>query len=176
MKCMKKIFLTIVVFVFCGVAVDGAHAQDLKIGYVNMAKAIETSPQAESVLKMLKSEFDPKDQQLTAQREKLRETESQLEKNALVLKDSDRQKLEKEVRDLRRLIKRDTEAFREELSVRQNEELRKLERIVLNVVAKFAEDGRYDLIIHQGAIYASNSIDITDKILAELAKIGDAAE
>ena len=60
--------------------------------------------------------------------------------------------------------------FREELNVRQNEELRKLERLVLKVVAKIAETEKYDLIIHQGAIFASNRIDITDKVLAALGK------
>lgn len=167
---MKKVLLATIVFILCGLNSINAQTEGLKIAYVNMAKAIETSPQAEAVLKQLKSEFDPKDQKLTQQREKLRQIEEELEKTALVIKESDRQNLEKEVRDLRRLIKRDTQEFREELNVRQNEELRKLERIVLKVVAKIAESDNYDLIIHQGAIYASNRIDITDKVLAELAK------
>ena len=170
-KGMKKaLLLTIVVLLSGFNSIGNAQTEGLKIAYVNMAKAIETSPQAEAVLKQLKSEFDPKDQKLTAQREELRKIEEELEKTALVIKESDRQTLEKKVRDLRRLIKRETQDFREELNVRQNEELRKLERIVLKVVAKIAEDEEYDLIIHQGAIYASNRIDITDKVLAELAK------
>ena len=170
---MKREILVTIGFCLLGM-VSGANAQvssaDLKIAYVNMAKAIETSTHAETVLKKLKSEFDPKDQKLTAQREKLKKIEGNLEKTALVIKESDRKNLEKEVRDLRRKIKRDTDEFREELNVRQNEELRKLERLVLKVVAKIAETEKYDLIIHQGAIFASNRIDITDQVLAELAK------
>ena len=168
---MKKVFLATIGFCLLG-AVSGVNAQgsDLKIAYVNMAKAIETSTHAESVLTKLKSEFDPKDQKLSAQREKLKKIETELEKTALVIKESDRKNLEKEVRDLRRKIKRDTDEFREELNVRQNEELRKLERLVLKVVAKIAETEKYDLIIHQGAIFASNRIDITDKVLAALGK------
>ena len=175
---MKKVLLATLILVLYGFhGIANAQLEGLKIAYVNMAKAIETSPQAEAVLKQLKSEFDPKDQKLTAQREELRKIEEELEKTALVIKESDRQELEKKVRDLRRLIKRDTQEFREELNVRQNEELRKLERIVLKVVAKIAEQDKYDLIIHQGAIYASNRIDITDKVLEELAKTDtDASE
>ena len=172
-----KVLLAAVVFVVAGFSTTAdAQSDKLKIAYVNMAKAIETSPQAEAVLQELKSEFDPKDQQLAAKREKLRKIEEELEKSALVLKESDRQNLEKEVRDLRRVIKRETQDFREELNVRQNEELRKLERIVLKVVAKIAEEEKYDLIIHQGAIYASNRIDITDKVLEQLAKTGSDQE
>ena len=168
---MKRVFLATAGFILLGfVSLAGAQVSDLKIAYVNMAKAIETSTHAETVLNRLKAEFDPKDQRLTAEREKLKKIESELEKKALVLAESDRKKLEKDVRDLRRKIKRDTEEFREELNVRQNEELRKLERLVLKVVAKIAEDEKYDLIIHQGAIYASNRIDITDQVLAELSK------
>lgn len=168
---MKRVLLATIIFIFGGLnTIVNAQTEGLKIAYVNMAKAIETSPQAEAVLKELKSEFDPKDQELAARREKLRKIEEELEKSALVLKESDRQDLEKEVRDLRRVIKRETQDFREELNVRQNEELRKLERIVLKVVANIAEEEKYDLIIHQGAIYASNRIDITDKVLEKLAK------
>lgn len=168
---MKRVFLGISGLCLLGlISAASAQISDLKIAYVNMAKAIETSTHAETVLTRLKSEFDPKDQKLTGQREKLKKIESDLEKKALVLADSDRIQLEKDVRDLRRKIKRDTEEFREELNVRQNEELRKLERVVLKVVAKIAENEKYDLIIHQGAIFASNRIDITDKVLAELSK------
>lgn len=168
---MKRVLLATIIFIFGGLnTIVNAQTEGLKIAYVNMAKAIETSPQAEAVLKELKSEFDPKDQELAVRREKLRKIEDELEKSALVLKESDRQDLEKEVRDLRRVIKRETQDFREELNVRQNEELRKLERIVLKVVANIAEEEKYDLIIHQGAIYASNRIDITDKVLEKLAK------
>lgn len=168
---MKRAFLGISGFCLLGfTAIAGAQIADLKVAYVNMAKAIETSTHAETVLNRLKSEFDPKDQKLTAQREKLKKIESELEKKALVLADSERKDLEKDIRDLRRKLKRDTEEFREELNVRQNEELRKLERLVLKVVAKIAETEKYDLIIHQGAIFASNRIDITDKVLAELSK------
>lgn len=168
---MKRVFLAVMAGVVLGFATYAqAQTSDLRVAYVNMAKAIETSNQAESVLKELKAEFDPKDQKLTAQREKLRKMESELEKKALVIKESDRQDLEKQIRDLRRLIKRETDAFREELNVRQNEELRKLERLVLKVVGKIAEEEKYDLIIHQGAIFASNRIDITDKVLAALNK------
>jgi len=168
---MKRIILATIGFFLLGV-VSGASAQvsDLKVAYVNMAKAIETSTQAENVLKKLKSEFDPKDQKLTAQREKLKKIETKLEKTALVINESDRKNLEKEVRDLRRKIKRDTNEFREELNVRQNEELRKLEKLVLKVVADIAETEKYDLIINQGAVFASNRIDITEKVLAALAR------
>jgi Skp family chaperone for outer membrane proteins len=61
MKDMKKVFLATIGFCLLG-AISGVNAQgsDLKIAYVNMAKAIETSTHAESVLAKLKSEFDPK--------------------------------------------------------------------------------------------------------------------
>ncbi|MDA9983045.1 OmpH family outer membrane protein, partial [Gammaproteobacteria bacterium] len=88
---MKKVILATIGFCLLGM-ISGVSAQvsDLKIAYVNMAKAIETSTQAESVLTKLKSEFDPKDQKLTAQREKLKKIETELEKTALVIKESDR--------------------------------------------------------------------------------------
>lgn len=72
---MKRVFLGISGLCLLGlVSAASAQISDLKIAYVNMAKAIETSTHAETVLTRLKSEFDPKDQKLTGQREKLKKS------------------------------------------------------------------------------------------------------
>lgn len=144
-------------------------AQQLKIGYVNVVKVIEEAPQGDAALKKLESEFGPRDRQLRSTQDKVKKLEDELEKNELVIKESERREKERELRDLKRKLKRQTQEFREDYSVRRNEELRELEKIVHKAIVEIAKSDKYSLIIHQGVVYADNRIDITEDVLKKLA-------
>ena len=147
-----------------------AHAADLKIGYVNAVKVIEDAPQGQQALKRLETEFSPRDKELVSMQEKIKSLESELDKNALVLKESDRRNKEREVISLKRDLKRATQEFREDYNVRRNEELAALQKLVQKAIVEIAKQEKYDLILHEGAVYASDKIDITEQILKKLGK------
>ncbi len=148
----------------------GAFAQDLKIGYVNVVKVIEQAPQGDAALKKLESEFSPRDRELRGMRDEIKKIEEELEKNALVMKESDRADKERELRDLKRELKRATQEFREDLNIRRNEELSGLQKVVYKAIVDIAKSEKFDLIIHEGAVFASDRIDITQKILDKLSE------
>lgn len=145
-------------------------AQDLKIGYVNAIKVIEEAPQGEAALKKLETEFGPRDKQLVAKQAQIKQIEDELEKNALLLKDPERRTKEHEIVVLKRDLRRETQEFREDYNLRRNEELAALQKIVHNAIIEIAKQEGYDLILHEGTIYASKKVDLTDKILKKLGK------
>lgn len=147
-----------------------AQAADLKVGYVNAVKVIEDAPQGQQALKRLETEFGPRDKELVSMQEKIKSLESELDKNALVLKESDRRSKEREVISLKRDLKRATQEFREDYNVRRNEELAALQKLVQKAIVEIAKQEKYDLILHEGAVYASDKIDITEQILKKLGK------
>lgn len=147
-----------------------ASAADLKIGYVNAVRAIEQAPQGKAALKRLESEFSPRDKELVRMQDRIKAVENELEKNSLVLKESDRQIKEREVISLKRDLKRATQEFREDYNVRRNEELLALQKIVHKAIVDIAKQEKYDLILHEGVIYAGDKIDITEQILKILGK------
>lgn len=147
-----------------------AHATELKIGYVNAVRVIEQAPQGKAALKRLENEFNPRDKELIRMQDRIKAVEGELEKNSLVLKESDRQAKEREVVSLKRDLKRATQEFREDYNVRRNEELLALQKIVHKAIVDIAKQERYDLILHEGVIYAGDKIDITEQILKTLGK------
>ncbi len=149
-----------------------AAAQDLKIGYVDVVKVIEQAPQGDAALKKLESEFGPRDRELRNARDKLKNLEEELERNALVWKESERGDKEREIRDLRRDLKRETQEFREDYNLRRNEELGSLQKIVYKAIVDIAKRENFDLILHQGAVFASDRIDITQEVLGQLENKG----
>ena len=147
-----------------------ADAVELKIGYVNAAKVIDQAPQGEVALKKLETEFGARDKELVATQNKIKQLEVDLEKNALVLKETDRRTKERDLLLLKRDLKRATQEFREDYNQRRNEELAVLQKIVYKAIVEIAKQEKYDLIVHEGAVYASDKIDITDKVLKTLGK------
>ncbi len=144
-------------------------AADTKIGFVNAAKLMDAIPQSEKALQALEKEFSPKDREIRQLRASLREMEADLDKNGLVMSKADAEKKQQEITTSRRKIKRLQQEYREDLNLRRNEELAKLERVVTEAIIEVAESEGYDLIVQQ-AIFASKSINITEKVLKKLSE------
>lgn len=166
---MSKFLSLLLAFGLTG-ALAPVAANELKIGYVNAVKVIEEAPQGEAALKKLEAEFAPRDRELVATQNKIKQLEDDLEKNALVMKEADRRNKEREALTLKRELKRTTQEFREDYNLRRNEELAALQKVVYKAIVEIAKQEKFDLILHEGTVYASDKIDITDKILKKLGK------
>ena len=79
--------------------------------------------------------------------------------------ETERKNLEKDLRDLQREVSRLQTEFREDLNLRQNEELGILQRAILSEVQEYAAEEGYDLIVGDGVLYASGAVNITEAVL-----------
>lgn len=167
-RAAMQLFLGLMLAV--GASVAGANAAELKVGYVNAVKVIEEAPQGEAALKKLEAEFSPRDKRLVAMQAQVKKLEDALEKNGPLLKDADRRAKELEIVALKRDLRRATQEFREDYNLRRNEELAALQKIVYKAIVEIAKQENYDLILHEGTIYASKRVDLTDRVLKKLGK------
>ena len=151
--------------------VTTVKAADLKVGFVNISKILEIAPQADVARKLIEEEFSPKDRDLIEQQKTLRQIEDQLIRDREVMASSERVNLERQIRNMKRDIRRQQEEFREDLNIRRNQELGKLQREVISTIRALAEAENYDFIISDSVLYASSRVDITEKILTELRAI-----
>lgn len=157
------------ILIICLFSVSFAWA-DQKIAFVNQAKLLQKAPQAEAARSKLQKEFAKRDKALVNLQKKIQSSTEKLQKDAAILSSTELNKLKRKITMMRRDLERDKAAFKEDLSIRQNEELLKLQKSVLQSIKTIAEQEKYDLIISEGVIYASKQIDVTDKILAQLKK------
>jgi outer membrane protein len=158
--------IIVVVGSLCSVAL----ATEFKIGYVNAVKVIEEAPQGEAALKKLESEFGPRDKRLVETQNRIKQLEGELAKDALVSKEADRRAKEQEILMLKRDLRRATQEFREDYNLRRNQELAALQKIVQKAIIEIAKEEKYDLVLHEGTVYASGKVDITEKVLRKLGK------
>ena len=166
---LKKLFL-VCSFTMVAISVAmPAYAVDAKIVFVNFTKALDDSPQAIAANKRLEIEFAPRKNELNDLRKKYRSYEDRLTQENLQMSPAQLRKLERNVRDTKREIRRAQEDYREDLNIRRNEELRKLQIRVKRAINVVAKKKNYDLVVGEGVFYSSGRVDITDEILAVLA-------
>lgn len=145
-------------------------AADLKVGFVNVNRVLDLSPQAADARERIEKEFAPKDRDLLTQQKELRTIEDELLQDGAIMTEEKRLRLEQEVRSRRRELRRAQEEFRDELNLRRNQELSKLQRRVIKVIQELAKTEGYDLVVSDGIVFASDKVDITEKILDRLKK------
>lgn len=162
--------LKIVWLVCLGLLVGGpsAMAQDLKIGVVNASRVLDQSPQKDKALERLEQEFSNRSKQLEDKSRQLRSKQEELSRDAAILSEEERQKIERDITSERRELQRLQDEYSEDLSIRRNEELRQLEEDIAEVIVELAESDDYDVVLYQGVIYASDKTDITDQVLEML--------
>lgn len=141
---------------------------DIKVGFINPVKVLETAPQAEAARNELEREFARRKDDLEVEEANLRKLEERLGRDAAIMSDAERQRMERDVLARKRDLRRAMEEFREDLNLRRNDELAKLQREILQVINELAEEQGYDLIVGEGVIYASDGIDISDQVLERL--------
>ena len=145
-------------------------AESYKIGVVNAVKVLEAAPQAEQAKKRLEKEFAARDKKLVAAQKAVKVKEDKLAKDGAIMSESELKKLQKQTLSARRELKRDQDEFRDDLNFRRNEEFGKIQRQIVQAIQKIAKDGKYDLIVGEGVIFASPKVDITKKVIEQLKK------
>ncbi|MEM9532141.1 MAG: OmpH family outer membrane protein [Pseudomonadota bacterium] len=145
-----------------------------RIGYVNFDQLLENSPQRAARLDTLTRRFESRALANQENERELAELEDRLVRDAAIMGEARREALERQVRTLRRQVQRDKEDLLEEMEFARNEELTKLTDEIYQVVERWAKLNDYDLILASPALYYSESIDLTERLLEELNKAHDA--
>ena len=108
---------------FCGLSLvlyfltwlTPVYAEDYKLGAVNAVRVLEASPQAEQARTTIEKEFSPRDKQLVAAQKDLKAQEDKLNKDSAIMSETERSKLERDIINKKRDLKRDQDEFREDL-------------------------------------------------------------
>ncbi len=144
-------------------------AQDIKIGFVNLPRLLQQSPQANQIRQQLQDEFAPRERQILAEQKTLQGLAERLERDGALMGEQERRTLERDLSQGDRELKRRRDEFLEDFNLRQNEELTNLQRTLIEQVQAYARAGNYDLIVGEpGILYVSDAVDITDAVLAAL--------
>ncbi len=151
-------------------AAPGASAADYKIGVVNAPKVLEQAPQAEAARKKLEKEFATRDRDLVAGQKSLKDMEDRLTKDGAIMSEAERGRLERDIVNKRRELKRETQEFQEDVNFRRNEEMAKIQQQIADAIVELAKEQKFDMILGTGVVYASEKVDVTESVINRLKK------
>lgn len=151
-------------------AAPATFAADYRIGVVNPIQVLEAAPQAADTRKLLEKEFAARDRELVAAQKELKKNEDRLAKDGAIMSEGERAQLERTIVNQRRDLKRDQDEFREDVNFRRNEEFGKIQREIVTAIQAVAAEKKFDLILGEGVIFASDRVDITDEIVSQMKK------
>ena len=147
--------------------VQGASAQELRIGYVNRERVLRDATPAKAAQAKLEAEFGKREKELEDTQARIKAAADRLDKDAPTLPESERARRQRDLVDQDREFQRRRREFQEDANQRKNEELAALIDRAQKVIKQIAEQDKYDLIIEE-AVYFSPRVDITDKVIKAL--------
>ncbi len=145
-----------------------ALAGDFKVGVVDTERILRESAPAVKAEKKIEKEFSGRDQEIKKNMQLSKDLQASLDKDTARLSEPDKRGKERELNALNVNLQRMQREFREDLSLRKNEELAVVLERANKAIQAIAESEKYDLIL-QEAVYRNPKIDITDKVIKNLA-------
>jgi outer membrane protein len=165
---LKRI-VTLGLATLMALAAGFATAADYKIGFVNTERLFREATPAKRAQQKLEKEFAQRDAELGKLTRQVRELQALLDKDSATMAEADRRAKERDLANLTRDMQRAQREFREDLNLRRNEELAGVQDRANKVIQQIAEAEKFDLILQDPVVFASQRIDITEKVIKALA-------
>jgi outer membrane protein len=146
-----------------------ASAAEYKIGFVNTERLFREATPAKRAQAKIEKEFATRDAEIQKLAKQVRDVQASLDRDGATMSDADRRNKERDLANQTRDLQRMQREFREDLNLRKNEEISALQERANKVIQQIAADEKYDLILQDPVVYASQRIDITDKVIKALA-------
>jgi outer membrane protein len=146
-----------------------AYGADYKLGFVNTERLFREAAPAKRAQQKLEKEFSARDAEMQKLSKQVRDLQTQLDRDGPTMGEAERRNKERDLANQMRDLQRMQREYREDLNLRRNEELASVQERANKVIQQIAEAEKFDLIIQDPVVYASQRIDITDKVIKALA-------
>jgi len=166
---MKKATALLAALVIIAFALSAAHAADLKIGYVDLQKALNESTAGKKAKEKFTAEVKRAESEITRKKEELERLGSSLEKQGSMLKDDIKAEKEKDFIQLQKDYERKLKDYKDELQIKDAQYTRGILADLVEIIRKYGKENSYTIVFERSEtvlLYASDSLDITDKIIS----------
>lgn len=164
---MKRLLFALVVAVF--MTASGAWAgSDIKIGHVNLEKALNDCAAGHKAKEELKVELEKREKDLKAKEDELKKLRDELEKKGPVWNQETRESKEKEFQAKAQEFQTQYYQYNDEMNKKKIERESAIVRDLKNIVKDYAKKNGYTFIIESSderILYSPEGSDITDEVI-----------
>jgi outer membrane protein len=168
---MHTVFKPLLVAAF-GLALlfSNVHAQELRIGAVNVDRLLRDSEPAKAATAKLQQEFSKRDKDLKAAGAEFQAAVQKFERDAPTLSEAQRLSTQRQLAEQERDLQRRQRTLQEDLGLRRNEETQMLIERINRSIQQVATAEKYDLIVQEAA-YIHPRLDITDAVMKRMTTV-----
>jgi outer membrane protein len=149
-------------------------AAPIRIGYVDIKRLVDNSPQMAEANAKLKRDFAARDEAIKADDAKLAALKLRYERDNTIMTKADAEALKREIDATERANKRMKDEARSDLSARATAESNRVLNLIQETAIEYARAQGYDLVVPSPVVFASPRLDITDAVLQRLKQQGAA--
>jgi len=150
------------------VAATSAYAE-LKVGVVNIDEVAQKAPLAMTYNSKISAQFKPRQDALNSAQQKLQDDMDKLNYSSYQMTIAERTQLQTTIVNEKRDFETTSLALQKDLVATQAQYTQALMAKLNAVIAKIAQDGKYDMIqTSANMLFLNNTINLTPKVIEEL--------
>jgi len=167
----KSLSLALLAVAFVSGAPAQSSSQPNKVGIINIQAAMTGTQEGQKAAADLQQRYEPKRKELEKKQSEIQALRDQLSRGTNTMSDEAKQALSRDIDQKTKAYNRDSEDAQADYQADQDRILSGFFEKMQVVIDKYARDNAYSLILDISAqqspvIYATNSIDITNDIVA----------
>lgn len=165
---MKRLMLLVMVVSLLAAAPVVMAADAMKVGYVDLQKALNLSSAGKAAKEKMKAKFKDYDANVQKKQDELKKLKEDLEKQAMLLSAEARAAKERDYQQKVKDYQRLTKDIQEELQQADADYTRKILEEIFKVVQQIGKQEGYTLVFEKtesSILYASDGIDMTDRVI-----------
>jgi outer membrane protein len=146
-----------------------AQSSSVKIAYIDLQRVMIESDKGKDARKSLSEQLEKRKKEVNERQSDLQKMKDSLEKQAAMITPEARADKEKQYQIQLKDYQRMTSDYQAELQQKDQEFTQKILKDLEDLIKTFGENEKYTLILEKtqgGILFASPSIDITDKVIA----------
>ena len=143
-----------------------ARAQGVKIGYVDVQRAVQEVEEGKAARARLQAELQQKRADLEKKRAALEKMKADYEKQAPVLSDDAKKKKQEELQKAYVEAQNAGMQMQEELTSKEQEAMQNISKRLIQVVAEVSDKERFTFVLDKAALlYAPAASDVTNEVV-----------
>jgi outer membrane protein len=150
-------------FLLCG---SSAFAEDLKLGYVDMQRALNETEDGRKAKATLKKEFDQKQKELDEQQAQLKKDIEDLDKKRTLLPADKVREKESELRSRLEKVQQTYVRHQQDLQGKEQKETAKIFERMTKIISEIAAAENFSMIVDKSAlVFAKPHLDLTNELI-----------
>ena len=143
------------------------HAEDLKLGFVDLRRALAETEDGRKARANLKKEFDKKQKELDEQQEDVKKALEDLKKKRTLLPDNTVRQKDAELQERIGKVQQTYMRLQQELAAKEEEATTPIVERLQRIIGKIAASENFTMVLDKsaGVVFAKPHLDLTNEVI-----------